>query len=75
MHTPHPQLHTPLLASPEGFSRLPEHRWRMQGPCAHWEGGVRAGDPFAVIRKGREKSLGLHNVRLPPIPPRMSLRS
>ena len=45
MHTPHPQLHTPLLASPEGLSHLPEHRWRMQGPFAHWEGGARAGAP------------------------------
>eukprot|EP00966_Prymnesium_polylepis_P189659 4394575-Prymnesium_polylepis.1 len=45
-HTPHSQLHTPLLASPE-LSHLPEHRWRMQSPCAHWEGGVQAGDPFA----------------------------
>eukprot|EP00966_Prymnesium_polylepis_P232383 5374511-Prymnesium_polylepis.1 len=28
----------------EGFSRLPEHRWRMQGlHVAHREGGVRPG--------------------------------
>ena len=69
MHTPHPQLHTPLLVSPEGLSRLPEHRWRMQGPCAHWEGGVRAGDPFAVTRKGREKSPGLWSLSLEPYRP------
>eukprot|EP00966_Prymnesium_polylepis_P334741 7390113-Prymnesium_polylepis.1 len=48
-HTPtHPQHPTPQLASPEGLSHLPEHRWWMPGPHAHWEGGARAGDPCAV---------------------------
>eukprot|EP00966_Prymnesium_polylepis_P246452 5700193-Prymnesium_polylepis.1 len=31
----HPRHPTPLLASPEGLSHLPEYRWRMPGPRAH----------------------------------------
>ena len=46
-------IRSPLLVSPEGLSRLPEHRWWMPGPRAHWEGGARAGDPFAVTPKGQ----------------------
>eukprot|EP00966_Prymnesium_polylepis_P310948 7184124-Prymnesium_polylepis.1 len=36
-HTPTPNTLTlyPHL-SPEGLSHLPEHRWRMPGPRAHW---------------------------------------
>ena len=74
MHTPHSQLLTPLLASPEVLvtSQSIAGGCRLPGPCARWEGGVQAGAPSAVSRdpkKGREKSRGLWSLPSPPYRP------
>eukprot|EP00966_Prymnesium_polylepis_P238323 5511885-Prymnesium_polylepis.1 len=42
-----------------GFKSPPRASLVDAGPAcphSHWEGGVQAGDPLAVTRKGREKS-------------------